>query len=71
MLTIQRIFREKLGAVMDRLEINDVLQFVLDKGTAQRVWLDGREGAVPPVEAVDVDEEENIIWRPEPKRILA
>jgi hypothetical protein len=56
---------------MDRLEVNDVLQFVLDKGTARRVWLDGRENVVPPVEAVDVDEEEDIIWRPEPKRLLA
>jgi hypothetical protein len=57
--------------VMDRLEVNDVLQFVLDKGTARRVWLDGRESIVPPVEAVDIDEEENIIWGPEPKRLLA
>lgn len=56
---------------MDRLEVNEVLQFLLDKGSAQRVWLDEREGIVPPVEAVDVDEEENIIWRPEPKRLLA
>jgi hypothetical protein len=56
---------------MDRLEVNDVLQYLLDKMTARRVWLDDREGSVPPVEAVDVDEEENIIWRPEPRRLLA
>jgi len=56
---------------MDRLEVNDVLQFLLDKGSARRVWLDERTSMMPPVEAVDIDEEENIIWRPEPKRLLA
>jgi hypothetical protein len=57
--------------VMDRLETNDVLQYLIDKGCAKRVWTDGRTRPVPPVEAVDVDEEEDIVWRPESKRLLA
>ena len=57
--------------VMDRLETNDVLQYLMDKESAERVWSDGRQGPVPPVEAVDLDEEEDIVWRPVSKRLLA
>lgn len=56
---------------MDRLETNDVLQYLLDKGLADRRLVDGSKGGVlPPVEAVDVGEEEGIYWLIKPSKLF-
>ena len=70
-MVYQRIFREKLELVMDRLETNDVLQYLLDKGVAERRLVDEKKGLVlPPVEAVDVEEEEGIYWMVKPSKLF-
>jgi hypothetical protein len=56
---------------MDRLEMNEVLQYLLDKEVARRVYIDGRDEAVPPIEAVGVEEEGDVVWRPISGKILA
>lgn len=56
---------------MDRLETNDVLQYLLDQGVAERYPVNtGRVTIVPPVEAVDVAEEERIIWQVRPAHLF-
>ena len=56
---------------MDRLETNDVLQYLLDNGVGERRLLDETKGMVlPPVEATDVEEEEAINWVVKPSRLF-
>lgn len=57
---------------MDRLETNDVLQYLLDKGGAEREWVEGDEKPMlAPLEATDVSEEDEIVWRVKPSRLFA
>ncbi|ORX34152.1 hypothetical protein BD324DRAFT_610180 [Kockovaella imperatae] len=45
--------REKTSIVLDRLEVNDVLQYLLARGTCRRGVITGHTGLLPPVEATD------------------
>lgn len=56
---------------MDRLETNDVLQHLLDKGLAERRLVsEDSELVLPPVEAVDVGEESGIYWLVKPSKLF-
>jgi hypothetical protein len=55
---------------MDRLEVNDVLQYLVDCGAAERTYVDGRDDAMIPIEAVSVEEEDSLVWHPDPRRLL-
>lgn len=54
--------RNHIGNTLDRLEVNEVLQWLLDAQLVERQSVN--RNFLPPVEAVDVDEEEDITWYP-------
>lgn len=57
---------------MDRLEMIDILQYLLDKGVAERDWVEeGDQRILPPLEATDVSEENEIAWRVRPSKLFA
>lgn len=57
---------------MDRLEMNDILQYLLDKGVAERTWArSDKMMLLPTLEATDVSEEDEIVWRVKPSRLFA
>lgn len=57
---------------MDRLEAGDVLQYLVDQGTAERLWNSpSRHSVLPPIEATDRDEETDIVWRVVPAKLFA
>jgi hypothetical protein len=61
-LTAKRTLRNKIGTTLDRLEVNEVLQWLLDSRSVERKSM--VDSVLPPVEALDVDEEEDVAWYP-------
>lgn len=52
----------KLDLILDRLELVDVLEYLVKKGIGRREWM-GPEGMnMPPVEATSIEEEEWVVW---------
>ncbi|RXK42604.1 hypothetical protein M231_00158 [Tremella mesenterica] len=63
----EKTLRTRLEIIVDRLETNDLLQRLLDLGQIQRSWM-GESAELrkplPPIQATDVSEEEDIVLRP-------
>lgn len=57
--------REKLRVFVDRLELNDVLQYLLEKGAAKRIGIALGDRVLAPIEATDLCEEGEIVWLPD------
>ncbi|KAK8865706.1 hypothetical protein IAR55_000851 [Kwoniella newhampshirensis] len=57
----ERRLRETMQMILDRLEMNDVLDYLLTQGNLKRCPI-GTESFLPPVEAMDVTEEEGAGW---------
>lgn len=58
----ESVLRNKLETILDRLEINELLQHLLIKGVVKRSWAVRQERTLPPVEATDQSEEDDIVW---------
>nr|ODO02333.1 hypothetical protein L204_01066 [Cryptococcus depauperatus CBS 7855] len=59
-----KTLRQKLILTLDRLELVEVLQYLLDKGAVIRRWVGQDDRVVPPVEALDMEEEGMVAWWP-------
>ncbi|OXH39068.1 hypothetical protein J008_01658 [Cryptococcus neoformans] len=58
----QRRLRGKLDLILDRLELVDVLEYLVKRGIGQRRWMGPRGMNMPPVEATSIEEEEWVVW---------
>ncbi|OCF33220.1 hypothetical protein I316_04961 [Kwoniella heveanensis BCC8398] len=57
--------RKKLELILDRLELVDILEYLVTSGRLRYTWSskdDERSQVLPPVEAIDVDEEDIFGW---------
>lgn len=61
---IQKVnLRAKVGMLLDRMETNEVIQCLVDKGTLKRAWVsDDRRDALPPVEAMGLEDEGQVAY---------
>ncbi|OXM80647.1 hypothetical protein C364_01664 [Cryptococcus neoformans Bt63] len=58
----QRRLRGKLDLILDRLELVDVLEYLVKRGIGQRRWMGPGGMNMPPVEATSIEEEEWVVW---------
>lgn len=50
--------------MMDRMEVNEVLQYLEERGNLRRAWIGGG-GVIPPIEAMSSAEEGMVGYWPE------
>ncbi|OWZ55564.1 hypothetical protein C368_02504 [Cryptococcus neoformans 125.91] len=58
----QRRLRGKLDLILDRLELVDVLEYLVKRDIGQRRWMGPGGMNMPPVEATSIEEEEWVVW---------
>ncbi|ODN84176.1 hypothetical protein L202_00178 [Cryptococcus amylolentus CBS 6039] len=67
----QRSLAKRVSSIFDRLELVDILDFLLQKGALTRRWVDVHmDTALPPVEATSIEEEEFVGWWPVTSALL-
>ncbi|WVQ97216.1 hypothetical protein IAU59_004326 [Kwoniella sp. CBS 9459] len=60
-----REMRKKLEPILDRLELVDILEYLTASNKIRYAWSskeDEKSKALPPVEAIDIDEEDMVGW---------
>lgn len=51
-----------MNLILDRLELVDVLEYLVKRGIGQRRWMGPGGMNMPPVEATSIEEEEWVVW---------